>query len=74
MLRICPHIAINEPASRVHLDILIDCDRAVWGGRDSRDRGGGGADFLAGFLFGGAVFGALGFVFSPQVNTLVIIY
>ena len=74
MLRFYPHIAINEPALKVRLDISTDCDRAVWGGRDSRDRGGGGADFLAGFLFGGAVFGALGFVFSPQVNMLVIIY
>lgn len=36
--------------------------------RDSRDRGGGAADFLAGFLLGGAVFGALGFVFSPQIS------
>ncbi|KAM1142477.1 hypothetical protein ACFX19_042997 [Malus domestica] len=33
---------------------------------DSR-RGGGGADFVAGFVLGGAVFGTLAYVFAPQV-------
>jgi hypothetical protein len=28
---------------------------------------GGGGDFLAGFLLGGAVFGTLAYVFAPQV-------
>ena len=31
------------------------------------NRQGGGADFLAGFLVGGAVFGTLAYVFDPQV-------
>ena len=30
-------------------------------------RGGGAGDFVAGFLLGGAVFGALGYVLAPQV-------
>ncbi|KAK9914726.1 hypothetical protein M0R45_038485 [Rubus argutus] len=29
---------------------------------------GGGADFLAGFLVGGAVFGTLAYVFAPQIR------
>nr|XP_024360865.1 uncharacterized protein LOC112275094 isoform X1 [Physcomitrium patens]PNR31059.1 hypothetical protein PHYPA_027375 [Physcomitrium patens] len=31
-------------------------------------RGGGAGDFLAGFLIGGAVFGALGYIFAPQIS------
>lgn len=34
-------------------------------GRGSRSNGG---DFLAGFLLGGAIFGALGYVFAPQIS------
>lgn len=30
-------------------------------------RGGGARDFVAGFLLGGAVFGALGYLLAPQV-------
>ncbi|PKI68992.1 uncharacterized protein LOC116206185 [Punica granatum] len=34
-----------------------------------RDGGrGGGSDFLAGFLLGGAVFGTLAYVFAPQIR------
>lgn len=33
----------------------------------SDSRGGGGGDFLAGFLLGGAVFGTLAYIFAPQV-------
>ncbi|KAL5568286.1 hypothetical protein UlMin_024861 [Ulmus minor] len=32
------------------------------------NRQGGGADFLAGFLVGGAVFGTLAYVFAPQIR------
>ncbi|KAM1029898.1 hypothetical protein FF1_042263 [Malus domestica] len=34
---------------------------------DSRG-GGGGADFVAGFVLGGAVFGTLAYVFAPQIR------
>ena len=34
---------------------------------DSGRRGGGAGDFVAGFLLGGAVFGALGYLLAPQV-------
>ncbi|KAJ1391205.1 hypothetical protein SESBI_36769 [Sesbania bispinosa] len=34
--------------------------------RDSS--GGGGGDFLAGFLLGGAVFGTLAYIFAPQIR------
>ncbi|NP_001238304.1 uncharacterized protein LOC100305891 [Glycine max] len=30
------------------------------------NRGGGGGDFVAGFLLGGAVFGTLAYIFAPQ--------
>ena len=33
----------------------------------SDNRGGGGGDFVAGFLLGGAVFGTLAYIFAPQV-------
>lgn len=33
-----------------------------------RGRGNNGGDFLAGFLLGGAVFGALGYLFAPQIS------
>ncbi|KAK7308872.1 hypothetical protein RJT34_05177 [Clitoria ternatea] len=32
------------------------------------NRGGGGGDFLAGFLLGGAVLGTLAYVFAPQIR------
>jgi gas vesicle protein len=31
-------------------------------------RGGGAGDFVAGFLLGGAVFGALGYILAPQIS------
>ncbi|NP_001351871.1 uncharacterized protein LOC101496924 isoform 2 [Cicer arietinum] len=34
----------------------------------SDSRGGGGGDFVAGFLLGGAVFGTLAYVFAPQIR------
>ncbi|KAL1355575.1 uncharacterized protein LOC107488483 isoform X1 [Arachis duranensis] len=34
--------------------------------RDSS--GGGGGDFLAGFILGGAIFGTLAYVFAPQIR------
>ncbi|XVE90392.1 hypothetical protein DITRI_Ditri20bG0074000 [Diplodiscus trichospermus] len=30
--------------------------------------GGGGSDFVAGFLLGGAIFGTLGYIFAPQIR------
>ncbi|KAK8514565.1 hypothetical protein V6N13_103272 [Hibiscus sabdariffa] len=34
-----------------------------------RDGGrGGGSDFIAGFLLGGAIFGTLGYLFAPQIR------
>ncbi|XP_058086069.1 uncharacterized protein LOC131233399 [Magnolia sinica] len=36
-----------------------------------RSRGGGG-DFLAGFLLGGAVFGTLAYVFAPQIRRSIL--
>ncbi|KAJ1415162.1 hypothetical protein SESBI_18353 [Sesbania bispinosa] len=30
--------------------------------------GGGGADFLAGFLVGGAILGTVGYIFAPQIR------
>ncbi|WOK98338.1 hypothetical protein Cni_G07049 [Canna indica] len=30
--------------------------------------GGGGGDFVAGFLLGGAIFGSLAYVFAPQIR------
>jgi gas vesicle protein len=33
-----------------------------------RGRGSNGGDFLAGFFLGGAVFGALGYLFAPQIS------
>ncbi|KAF4380316.1 hypothetical protein CsatB_002493 [Cannabis sativa] len=35
---------------------------------DDGNRGGGGGDFVAGFLLGGAVFGTLAYVFAPQIR------
>lgn len=31
---------------------------------------GSGADFVAGFLLGGAVFGTLAYIFAPQVSLI----
>ncbi|VVA11518.1 PREDICTED: unknown [Prunus dulcis] len=38
----------------------------------SDDSRGGGADFLAGFVLGGAVFGTLAYVFAPQLCNVLI--
>eukprot|EP00250_Pteridium_aquilinum_P010483 c19419_g1_i1 orf=586-1134(-) len=35
------------------------------------ERKSGGGDFLAGFVLGGVVCGALGYLFAPQVNKLI---
>ncbi|KAJ7528097.1 hypothetical protein O6H91_16G083800 [Diphasiastrum complanatum] len=35
---------------------------------DYNGRRGGSGDFIAGFILGGAVFGALGYLLAPQVN------
>eukprot|EP00475_Leptophrys_vorax_P023333 TRINITY_DN31926_c0_g1_i1.p1 TRINITY_DN31926_c0_g1~~TRINITY_DN31926_c0_g1_i1.p1 ORF type:complete len:172 (-),score=13.82 TRINITY_DN31926_c0_g1_i1:383-898(-) len=35
-------------------------------------RGGGGGDFFAGFILGGAVFGALGYLFAPQISKAIL--
>ncbi|KAK7308007.1 hypothetical protein VNO77_41555 [Canavalia gladiata] len=32
------------------------------------NRGGGGGDFVAGFLLGGAIFGTLAYLFAPQIR------
>ncbi|KAE8664119.1 hypothetical protein F3Y22_tig00112856pilonHSYRG00073 [Hibiscus syriacus] len=32
------------------------------------DSRGGGIDFVAGFLLGGAIFGTLGYIFAPQIR------
>ena len=39
----------------------------------SDSRGGGGGDFLAGFILGGAIFGTLAYVFAPQVISYFLI-
>lgn len=38
----------------------------------SENSGGGGGDFLAGFLLGGAVFGTLAYVFAPQIRRSIL--
>ncbi|KAH7426636.1 hypothetical protein KP509_10G009400 [Ceratopteris richardii] len=35
------------------------------------DKRSGAGDFLAGFVFGGVIAGALGYLFAPQINKLV---
>lgn len=35
---------------------------------------GGGGDFVAGFLLGGAVFGTLAYVFAPQVSLHFLVF
>ncbi len=37
--------------------------------RAESNRGGGGSGFAAGFLIGGTIFGALGYIFAPQVSS-----
>ncbi|KAL5556603.1 hypothetical protein UlMin_038839 [Ulmus minor] len=67
-----PKLSIHTKSNR-NLSVRADYN-------DS-NRQGGGADFLAGFLVGGPVFGTLAYVFDPQVisqcpcsSTLTIIY
>lgn len=36
------------------------------------DSSGGGGDFLAGFVLGGAVFGTLAYVFAPQIRRSIL--
>ncbi|KAF2571045.1 hypothetical protein F2Q70_00006017, partial [Brassica cretica] len=40
---------------------------AEYGSRRGSGGGGGGGDFVAGFLLGGALFGAAAYIFAPQV-------
>ncbi|XP_019184212.1 uncharacterized protein LOC116012025 [Ipomoea triloba] len=40
--------------------------------RYNDQRGGGEGDFIAGFLLGGAIFGALGYVFAPQIRRTIL--
>lgn len=35
-------------------------------------KGGGGGDFIAGFLLGGALFGTLAYVFAPQIRRSIL--
>ncbi|KAL7003831.1 hypothetical protein U1Q18_004974 [Sarracenia purpurea var. burkii] len=35
---------------------------------EHNDRSGGGGDFVAGFLLGGALFGTLAYIFAPQIR------
>ncbi|GAB4826443.1 hypothetical protein Ancab_009432 [Ancistrocladus abbreviatus] len=50
---------LNPLASNRKLSICAEYNN---GGR------GGGADFVAGFLLGGAVFGTLAYIFAPQIR------
>lgn len=40
--------------------------------RDEGNRRGSGGDFIAGFILGGAVFGAVAYIFAPQVINLYV--
>ena len=48
--------------------IKIDTESSHFLNWYSDRRGGGAGDFVAGFFIGGAVFGALGYIFAPQVG------
>ncbi|KAL0647746.1 hypothetical protein Bca4012_046037 [Brassica carinata] len=41
---------------------------AEYGSRRGSGGGGGGGDFVAGFLLGGALFGAAAYIFAPQIR------
>ncbi|KAL0672860.1 hypothetical protein Bca4012_000841 [Brassica carinata] len=45
---------------------------ARYGDEGSRRGSGGGGDFIAGFLLGGAVFGAVAYIFAPQISRRII--
>ncbi|KAF5176538.1 Low-density receptor-like protein [Thalictrum thalictroides] len=45
------------------------CVRAEY---NDDSRGGGGGDFVAGFLLGGAVFGTLAYIFAPQIRRSIL--
>ncbi|CAH9110004.1 unnamed protein product [Cuscuta europaea] len=38
----------------------------------NESRGGGGVEFISGFLLGGAICGALGYVFAPQIRRSIL--
>ncbi|XP_050253376.1 uncharacterized protein LOC126699533 [Quercus robur] len=58
-----PKLIIQRKSNRVGTNRKL-CVRAEY---NDGSRGGGG-DFFAGFLLGGAVFGTLAYVFAPQIR------
>ena len=64
-LHVCPlSHALSWPVLLPHLISIVARYRAESGRR------GGGGGFAAGFLVGGTIFGALGYIFAPQVGFL----
>ncbi|GMY07722.1 Low-density receptor-like protein [Fagus crenata] len=59
-----PKLILQKKSNRVGTNRNL-CVRAEY---NDGSRGGGGGDFLAGFLLGGAVFGTLAYVFAPQIR------
>ncbi|XP_045817071.1 uncharacterized protein LOC123910076 isoform X1 [Trifolium pratense] len=56
--------AVQRKSNLVSRRSLTSLVRAEY--RESR--GGGGADLVAGFILGGAIFGTLAYVFAPQIR------
>ncbi|XP_051150743.1 uncharacterized protein LOC127265100 isoform X2 [Andrographis paniculata] len=56
-----PLFVRRKASSRTNRQMSI---RAQYNGRNS----GNGADFVAGFLLGGALFGTLSYIFAPQIR------
>ncbi|XP_057450207.1 uncharacterized protein LOC130741351 isoform X2 [Lotus japonicus] len=59
-----PKLTFQRKSNHVSRRNRSSSIRAEYG--DSK--GGGGGDFVAGFLLGGAVFGTLAYVFAPQIR------
>ncbi|KAG2300357.1 hypothetical protein Bca52824_036829 [Brassica carinata] len=55
-------LTIHKKSNRCHKFSVS----AEYGSR--RGSGGGGGDFVAGFLLGGALFGAAAYIFAPQIR------
>ncbi|KAF8102951.1 hypothetical protein N665_0189s0005 [Sinapis alba] len=55
-------LSIHKKSNRSHKFSVS----AEYGSR--RGSGGGGGDFIAGFLLGGALFGAAAYIFAPQIR------